>query len=59
MKLRLTLTTLVTILVMATACASEPTPTPDTRETDRLSRQVQTLQEENETVRNELATLTR
>ena len=58
MKLRLTLTTLVTILFMATACASEPTPTPDTRETDRLSRQVQKLQEENETVRNEFATLT-
>ena len=58
MKLRLTLTTLVTILFMATACASEPAPTPDTRETDRLSRQIQELQAENETVRNELATLT-
>ena len=58
MKLRLTLTTLVTILFMATACASEPTPPPDTRETDRLSRQVQKLQEENATIRNEMATLT-
>ena len=58
MKLRLTLTTLVTILLMATACASDPPPTPDTRETDRLSRQVQKLQEENATIRNELATLT-
>ena len=57
MKLRLTLTTLVTILFMATACASEPAPTPDIRETDRLSRQVQKLQAENETFRNELATL--
>ncbi len=58
MKLRLTLTTLVTILLMATACASDPPPTPDTRETDRLSRQIQQLQAENEAVRNELATLT-
>ena len=57
MKLRLTLTTLVTILLMATACASERTPS-DTRETDRLSQQVQKLQEENATIRNELATLT-
>ena len=58
MQLQLTLTTLVTILFMATACASEPAPTPDTRETDRLSRQVQKLQAENEIVRNELAMLT-
>ena len=58
MKLRIMFITLVTILLIAIACASEPAPTPDTRETDRLSRQVQTLQEENETVRNELATLT-
>ena len=58
MKLRITLTTLVTILLLATACASEPTPAPDTRETDRLNRQVQKLQEENKTVRNELATRT-
>ena len=58
MKLRLTLTALVTILFMATACASELAPTPDTRETDRLSRQIQKLQAENEAVRNELATLT-
>ena len=58
MKLRITLTTLVTILLLATACASEPTPAPDTGETDRLNRQVQTLQEGNKTVRNELATRT-
>ena len=58
MKLRLMLTTLATILFLATACASEPTQAPDTRETDRLSRQVQQLQAENEAVRNELATLT-
>ena len=58
MKLRLMLTTLVTILLMATACASEPAPMPDTSETDRLSRQVQKLQEENATIRNEMATLT-
>ena len=58
MQLRLTLTTLVTILFLATACASEPTPAHDTRETDRLSRQIQELQAENETIRNELATLT-
>ena len=58
MQHRLTLTTLVTILFMATACASEPAPAPDTKETDRLSRQIQELRAENETVRNELATLT-
>ena len=56
MKLQLTLTTLVTILFIATACTSEPAP--DTKEMDRMSRQIQELQAENETVRNELATLT-
>ena len=58
MKLRLMLTTLVTILFLATACTEEPAPAPDTKETDRLSRQIQELKAENETVRNELATLT-
>ena len=61
MKLRLTLTTLVITLLMATACASEPAPTPrvpTNGDNDRLARQVQKLQEENETVRNEFATLT-
>ena len=57
MQLRIMLTTLVTTLLIATACASESAPS-DTRETDRLSRQVQKLQEENATIRNELATLT-
>ena len=52
------LTTLVTILFLATACTEEPAPAPDTKETDRLSRQIQQLQAENEAFRNELATLT-
>ena len=59
MKLRITLTTLVTILLLATACASEPAQAPrvPANEDNRQARQIQDLQNENATFREELSAL--